>query len=422
MTSLLSPPGTAGTPTCATAGRWCCSPLLGGAVAAAGTLVVCLALGVAGWFLADAGAHGAPRDGLRVGALGLADGPRLRRARRRRRSSPSSRWASPLVCAWVVWRLGLRVGRLGVRARTGRRPDRRRRARLDRAGRHRALRGWVHRRGRGRPPLAWRPRRDRPLGRPGGALVARPDACLVAGSGHRRRAPAGPRSGPRVLPDRGPGRRSAAAGGSSGGSCVVSAVALLGRAAARPRVRGERAVPAAHRCGRVDRRSLALSDAGRAQRDRVRRRPTCSAPASPSASARWSRRPWSCSARCRCSPCWPRCPTPARRPAWTAWLLAVPPAGGAPSGRRPRPAPRTRRGAGARARCAAAPVACSPGSASRCSRRLAGRRGRPGTDAGGGSRGRRRAGARGPRLRHRRARRRTRDDLVAASPTPVLAA
>ena len=44
---------------------------LGGAVAAAAsTLVVCLAVGVVGWFLTDAGAHGAPRDGLRVGALG----------------------------------------------------------------------------------------------------------------------------------------------------------------------------------------------------------------------------------------------------------------------------------------------------------------------------------------------------------------
>ena len=32
--------------------------------------MVCLALGVIGWFLTDAGAHGAPRDGLRTGALG----------------------------------------------------------------------------------------------------------------------------------------------------------------------------------------------------------------------------------------------------------------------------------------------------------------------------------------------------------------
>ena len=43
---------------------------LAGVGAASATLVVCLAGGVAGWFLTDAGAHGAPRDGLRVGALG----------------------------------------------------------------------------------------------------------------------------------------------------------------------------------------------------------------------------------------------------------------------------------------------------------------------------------------------------------------
>ena len=42
---------------------------LAGAVAAAGPLLVCLALGVAGWFLTDAGGHGTPRDGLWVGAL-----------------------------------------------------------------------------------------------------------------------------------------------------------------------------------------------------------------------------------------------------------------------------------------------------------------------------------------------------------------
>ena len=49
-----------------------------GAAAAASTLLVCLALGVAGWFLTDAGAHGTPRDGLWVGRAGLADGARLR--------------------------------------------------------------------------------------------------------------------------------------------------------------------------------------------------------------------------------------------------------------------------------------------------------------------------------------------------------
>ena len=44
------------------------------------TLLICLAAGVVGWFLADAGAHGTPRDGLRVGALGwlLAHGSGVR--------------------------------------------------------------------------------------------------------------------------------------------------------------------------------------------------------------------------------------------------------------------------------------------------------------------------------------------------------
>ena len=54
--------------------------VLGGAAAAAGPLLVCLAVGVAGWFLTDAGAHGAPRDGLRAGAYAwlMAHGSGLR--------------------------------------------------------------------------------------------------------------------------------------------------------------------------------------------------------------------------------------------------------------------------------------------------------------------------------------------------------
>ena len=82
---------------------------LGGASAAVATLLVCLAVGVVGWFLADAGAHGTPRDGLRVGALGwllahgsgvLVDGVAVS--------------VVPLgltsLAAWAVWRLGHRVG------------------------------------------------------------------------------------------------------------------------------------------------------------------------------------------------------------------------------------------------------------------------------------------------------------------------
>jgi hypothetical protein len=43
---------------------------LAGVAAACASLLVCLAGGVVGWFLTDAGAHGTPSDGLRVGALG----------------------------------------------------------------------------------------------------------------------------------------------------------------------------------------------------------------------------------------------------------------------------------------------------------------------------------------------------------------
>ncbi len=82
---------------------------LGGASAAMATLMICLAVGVVGWFLADAGAHGTPRDGLRVGALGwlLAHGSGLR-------IDGVAVSVVPLgltsLAAWAVWRLGHRVG------------------------------------------------------------------------------------------------------------------------------------------------------------------------------------------------------------------------------------------------------------------------------------------------------------------------
>jgi Family of unknown function (DUF6350) len=83
--------------------------VLGGAAAALATLLVCLALGVIGWFLADAGAHGTPRDGLRVGALGwlLAHGSGIH-------VNGVAVTVVPLgltaLAAWSVWRLGHRVG------------------------------------------------------------------------------------------------------------------------------------------------------------------------------------------------------------------------------------------------------------------------------------------------------------------------
>lgn len=82
---------------------------LGGAAAAAATLLVCLAVGVVGWFLTNAGAHGTPRDGLRAGALGwlMAHGSGIH-------VQGAAITAVPLgvtvVCAWAVWRIGHRVG------------------------------------------------------------------------------------------------------------------------------------------------------------------------------------------------------------------------------------------------------------------------------------------------------------------------
>ncbi len=83
--------------------------LLAGVVAAASTLLVCLAGGVVGWFLTDAGAHGAPRDGLRVGALGwlTAHGSGIRVAGTHVTAVPLG---LTLLAALVVWRLGLRLG------------------------------------------------------------------------------------------------------------------------------------------------------------------------------------------------------------------------------------------------------------------------------------------------------------------------
>jgi hypothetical protein len=83
--------------------------LLGGAAAAGAVLLVCLAVGVVGWFLSDAGAHGTPRDGLRVGAIGwlMAHGSGVR-------VDGVAVTIVPLgisaLCAWAAWRIGHRVG------------------------------------------------------------------------------------------------------------------------------------------------------------------------------------------------------------------------------------------------------------------------------------------------------------------------
>ncbi len=82
---------------------------LGGVLAALAPLLVCLAVGVIGWFAADAGIHGEPRDGMRMGALTwlMAHGSGIT-------VQGSAVTVVPLglsaVCAWSMWRLGHRVG------------------------------------------------------------------------------------------------------------------------------------------------------------------------------------------------------------------------------------------------------------------------------------------------------------------------
>ncbi len=85
--------------------------LPGGAAAAAGPLLVCLAVGVVGWFLSDAGSHGEPRDGLRAAALGWlsAHGSGVRVDGVPVTAVPLG---LSLLCAWVLWRVAVRVGGL----------------------------------------------------------------------------------------------------------------------------------------------------------------------------------------------------------------------------------------------------------------------------------------------------------------------
>ena len=82
---------------------------LGGVAAAAAPLLVLAAIGVIGWFTADAGAHGTPRDGMQIGALawlmGHGSGVTVQGA---------AVGVVPLgvtaMSAWAMWRLGHRVG------------------------------------------------------------------------------------------------------------------------------------------------------------------------------------------------------------------------------------------------------------------------------------------------------------------------
>ncbi|TWH04882.1 hypothetical protein L615_000100000370 [Nocardioides sp. J9] len=82
---------------------------LGGAVAAGGPLLVCMALAVVGWFLTDAGADGSPSGALRVGAHGwlVAHGSTVAVEGIRITAIPLG---LTLACAWAAWRVGHRVG------------------------------------------------------------------------------------------------------------------------------------------------------------------------------------------------------------------------------------------------------------------------------------------------------------------------
>ncbi|WP_091125037.1 DUF6350 family protein [Nocardioides terrae] len=81
----------------------------GGVAAAAATLLVCLAVGVVGWFLTDSGAHGAPRDALRAGATAwlMAHGSGVHVEGVAVTVVPLG---LTLIVGWALWRIGNRVG------------------------------------------------------------------------------------------------------------------------------------------------------------------------------------------------------------------------------------------------------------------------------------------------------------------------
>lgn len=68
MSDLISRPGRGSVPPRSPGRSLSTAAALGGGLAALATLVVCLAVALIGWFLADAGAHGDTTDALRVGA------------------------------------------------------------------------------------------------------------------------------------------------------------------------------------------------------------------------------------------------------------------------------------------------------------------------------------------------------------------
>lgn len=114
MTALLPPPRTrrpaaAVRRDLATRRPLVPTALVCGVVAAGATLVVLLGLGVTGWFLTDGGAHGTPRDGLRVGATawlaGHGSGFRVEGV-----LVSAVPLGITLLAAWSVWRWAHRLG------------------------------------------------------------------------------------------------------------------------------------------------------------------------------------------------------------------------------------------------------------------------------------------------------------------------
>ncbi|MCW2737569.1 DUF6350 family protein [Nocardioides sp.] len=108
MTSLLTRPDSARTDA-ARPRPLVLVATLGGVLAALGPLVVLLAVGVIGWFVTDAGVHGAPRDGMRMGALAwlAGHGSGLTVLGARITIVPLGITA---ISVWSMWRLGHRVG------------------------------------------------------------------------------------------------------------------------------------------------------------------------------------------------------------------------------------------------------------------------------------------------------------------------
>lgn len=82
---------------------------LGGVAAAVPVLLICMALGVIGWFMTDAGAHGEPRDALRAATYAwlLAHGGGLTLHGVTLTAMPLG---LTLLCAWSSWRVAHRVG------------------------------------------------------------------------------------------------------------------------------------------------------------------------------------------------------------------------------------------------------------------------------------------------------------------------